>query len=572
MRSHRTMGYGLRKYALWLLSLVLAISCLALLTYYWFGLPSHKLPLQQDLASLLPSSPLAYLQCSDLQLQVEQFAQSPFLQSPFVTHLTNAPWWEEFAQAFQDSWESLLIDPMHILGTEAAFGLYPREEGDLLPPVIFISRIDRIAKIAERLLYLFDRVTGGIGMQFFQKTDGVSVYMIDQEEMLMPVYYGIIDDMGLLSTSFPVLQRTIRHILMEAPETSELAPPFHQRIQALPDEHFVTLYADLAAIVSAFQPLPTFTTEPSRQEVELPCMTLWWDMLPDQAVVQAALIPNSAEMPGEIGSEPDMGSPKKLSGRLFLDSPEAFPVSGIFAPGQFSALLNSLQALFPDQDWSHWQQRQALSQNIFAGRLECRLSETLWGTLYAVPDVFCVGEAHPPEQSRTAMQQMIASGLEEALPSIPQRAMVMQPEEEYQQTTISKVLVLLQEVFGYAVVEEVQQGASDAVLFMATSTNVLKQQMAAWRAREPHGSSHNGASDQMPVARIWSQPERLADWLDALSGTRTFGLLLPVRKYPLLHQGLPLVLQLVRSLPATVVDVEVQAHCLTFTLRTRERR
>ena len=79
---------------------------------------------------------------------------------------------------------------------------------------------DRVAKAAERVLYLFDKVSGQIGIQFIQDVQGCSIYVVKRQDMYFPLYYTVLDEFALLSTSLSLLKNTVRHVLGQLEETS----------------------------------------------------------------------------------------------------------------------------------------------------------------------------------------------------------------------------------------------------------------------------------------------------------------------------------------------------------------
>ena len=147
--------------------------------------------LPKTLALLIPPDPLLYVQGSQLKQQIEHLTRrteyETFIQSELFSQIRQTTWWPGFREEFQALWKSLIIDPMRIVGTEAALAVYASDSGDILPPAILVGKVDRVARIAERLMYGYDRLSRQIGITFHQTYLKQSVYRLQTPGMIWPL-------------------------------------------------------------------------------------------------------------------------------------------------------------------------------------------------------------------------------------------------------------------------------------------------------------------------------------------------------------------------------------------------
>jgi hypothetical protein len=306
------------KKRLLIIGLLIILSMIALLVVkYAIYKILQKPVLRKELASIVPATPLAYVQSSHLKTRLERFMDSPeyqtFIQSEFVKQLQQTQWSAEFIFQFEQFWHSLIIDPMHIIGTDAAVAVYNAEEGEMIPGVILVSKVDQIAKIAERVLYVFDRLGGQVGITFEQQYQHFSIYRIEQPDMICPLYYAIVDDIGMLSTSLSLLKNSIHLALSpeSAPGNAGVSPAIHP----IPDKRFVTGYLDFSLFfkelrenaIFRFLDLPQKNIKGGRKK--FPFLTIHLDIYVDEISLRMELfsVPDISKSPGD-NSEDEVAS------------------------------------------------------------------------------------------------------------------------------------------------------------------------------------------------------------------------------------------------------------------------
>ena len=343
-----------------LIGLILALLLFVFLLYYVTRISVPKHVVYDELSSIVPAMPLAYVQCSHLKTRLKELSQSnryrQFLQSAFVQQLQTTVWWQNLSSSFKEFLNSIVIDPMRIIGTDLAVGIYKAEEGEVLPRIIVVSKIDQVAKIAERLLYVFDRFSGQVGLNFVQDVEGIPVYMVEQPEMLLPLYYAIIDDLGMLSTSLSLLKNTISLAVGKA-EYSVNTSSFRQNIHNIPQERFVTSYFNPFLIVNELKQNELLQTlELSQESVleilsDFPSMTIHLDTSSGGIILETELFRTSglSEFPDDYQKSAHSEA-EDIYPRFPDNTPKHLPVIGAFYRKRIHVLLQRWREFFPQQE------------------------------------------------------------------------------------------------------------------------------------------------------------------------------------------------------------------------------
>lgn len=599
-----------------LIGVFLGVLCLVCLGYL-FGISFHKHVVHEKLASLVPATPLFYIQCSHLKSHLEKLSQSPwyqkFLQSPLWQQIKAAAWWNELTGSFQELWGSMLIDPMRIVGTDLAIGVYEAEKNDILPGIILVSRIDRIVYAAERLFYLFDRFSGQIGLRFTQEVEGFPVYVLERQDMLFPIYYSRIDEFGFISTSFLVLRKTMLQALGVTEKASSLFP-FQSTVHEIPESRFVTSYVHPERLFKElyfnrfFRSLRLVDEQQLNLASDFPLITFFLNTGADKTILETKFspkleinrfppedgqgesqVPEVESSPKYVGESMDVQITKKSSGEFHL-------IMGLHSK-HLVTFLQTLKTLFPQLEWSLLFQWVVPLQRSFGKFIECRLSKTLLGTLYTVPDVFCLSEVSNPVPAFVFLDRSVETVLDQFFSSSTQRAFVKKSNERYQDTEITYVRVLLQDILSYTVLKSssvrsqsanVSGGKPAFYTLLTTSTDGLKKYIDLFLASsgqpfspllELHPSQEKGARSpsekmaarhEVPVAAFFIQNESFSEWLKAVSQTRTFSLIFPPKHYQGFYQALPSLLIILKSLPPVFLHVTLQDTRLSLSLEIME--
>lgn len=605
-----------------LISVILIILCFVFIGYL-FRISFRKQVIYDELSAVIPARPLAYVRCSQLKSRLDQLSQSSkyrqLLQSPFVQQIKTTPWWNEFSDSFQEFLESMIIDPMRVFGADWAVGLYRAERGELLPGVILVGKIDRFAGAAERLLYLFDRFSGQIGIQFTQDVEGIPVYVLDRRDLLVPVYYSVIDDLGMISTSFPLLKNTMLQALGVTKETEQFSA-FRQIVHNISDTRFVTSYVHPALLVDELhnnqflKALKLVDARSLEAASDFPFVTISLDVYPNNKTIvrtelfsrpgiNAKALEGKAEEPG--AAEVDRRSGQAAEGealQLLEKRSRTFPLIGTVHTEHLAGFMQTLESLFP---------RQALQlrskeggtfplqwldppQETFGKMLECRLTGALFGTLYTVPDISCVQDVLDSKRAFTFLDTNVDTLLDEVFASAAQRALVKKSAELYQKTGITSVRMLFQDLLCYAVLNANSKHSRSVTVsgvepvsyaLLTTNTEVLKKRIdmllaspaqspyALGGAQQIRGKNTRDVPKNMtpqpetPVATLLIRHALLSEWLEAVSRTTTFSLLFPRQTNQKLYQILPDLLVLLKSLPPVLFELKMQEPRLSLTMQ-----
>ena len=562
----------------WLVGIVLLLVGVALLLGYVFRASFRQPVVYEQISSLFPPRPLAYVQCTQLESRLKDFSQresyQAFLQSPLFAHIRSTAWWQDVAFSLQDSLQGMAIDPLRIVGTDVALGIYPTQEEQDVPGVLVMTKIDRGVKFAERLIYLVGMISGQIGIQEQCEVEGIPVYRIQNTEMLFPVYYSVIGELGILSTSVPLLQQTMLQALGKTPPpgslpTEELQSQdlFAHIVETRKAERFVTMYWESSKFLDELQRFQFWDFQELFDEsllaslATLPVFQIAVDVSAQSLMFSLDMF-SSALPPEEEWGIQEIFDEKTLE-TLFTTSPQDYALLAAMKRTQLEPLFSTLNHLFPQQSWQdarRWNTRQSV---IWGDILECRLSAELFGTMYPIPDFSCILETHHPGRARVMLEYAVNSVFERLFPSaIQRRAMVSMANESYRNFTLSSWRAMFQEVFVFAVPQQASQPGSTIV---ATQTGTLKTHIDLLQSSSaPHSItgippiffdlnvSPPSSSLLLPIGGILIRTGRLLELLDKLSQTSSFSLLFPQKRYPEFYHTISAFRQSEAALPDVI--------------------
>ncbi len=540
--------------------------------------------LYEEFAAIVPSSPLAYVQCSHLRTRLEHIKNSPdyltFIQSEFVKQIQQMEWWSDFSYSFEQLWHSLIIDPMRIVGTDVAIAVYNAGENEIIPGIVLISKVDQIAKIAERVLYVFDKLGGQNGITFEQDYQRFPIYAIEQPDMICPLYYTIIDDIGVMSTSLPLLKNTILLALsgVEASvvgmdEPPMKASPFRKTIYDIPDKRFVTGYLDLSLFFKELRENPLFHLRESFQgniweeTRNFPLMTIHLNTYADNIILRTDLFFES-DISGSPGDTLEDEETYRFVQESLLVN---FPIVAAFYRNNFTSFLQNWQELFPQWEWSLPIQLPIQPWDTFGDLIECRVSDVVIGTLYAIPDISCMLDTQHPELSMVFLNTTINNILDQILPSVTQRALVKISDEPYRNTNISRIQFMFQEILSYAITKSGNKASQSFYTILATNGKGLKAQIDSLQAH-PNRQPYLFTPQQDDVAfEMLLKNDALSEFIQIISRTNTFSLLYPWHTHRQFYQVLPFVIQFLKPLPPVLIEGGVKGAGIYLELRVRKK-
>lgn len=556
-----------------LVGLVLVVCGLLALGGYAFRASLRKPVAYQQIASLFPARPLAYVQCAQLAPRWKDVSQRPsyqaFLQSPLFDHIRKSLWWQKWSSSLQDALQGMVIDPSGMIGTDVALGVYQSEKGELTPGILVVTQIEPIVNLAERLFSLIDFVSGAFGIQKQAEIHGIPVYKLQQEEMSVPVYYSILGNLGIISTSLPLLQHALLQALGKAADAAPSQTPFEYIVDVSKPERFMTMYWDASRILHELQQDEFFDLQELFDApllaslTALPFFQVAVDVSANSLVVSLEVFPPS--LPTDKTKPFPGDNHENTFTTLIQKTPPQYPVLATVNRTRVEAFISTLEQLFPQQSWQEalrWHKQQSL---IWGERVECRLTTDVFGTVYTTPDLACLLDTQHPQRAKALLQYAVTMLFERLFPSAMQRrTMVSTVHESYRDSTISSSRVLFQEVFAYAVAHLPDQPAYTVA---ATNTAVVKSYLHALR-------DHAQQSPFSKMPRILFAPENsrslpaslliggillrtspLLELLEALSQTSTFGLLFPQEVYPGFYQLIPVFRQSEAALPDAILLV-----------------
>ena len=247
--------------------------------------------------------------------------------------------------------------------------------------------------------------------------------------------------------------------------------------------------------------------------------------------------------------------------------------------------------------------------DAFGEIFECRLSNTLTGTLYTIPDISCILDTQDPKLSITVINTIVETLLEQMLLSPAQRAIVTRSSELYQDTIISKIRLLFQEILCYTTWEGSREHSQQlhpkqvhfSYTLLATNKETLKKQIDLLQAhpdKQPYFlitpqqaekealicSKHNQkelidetsarkymtSQQACPAFTLLIRNDLLSDFIKKLSQTNTFSLLFPRYTYPLLYQSLPFLTLFLESLPPVWIEAGIKGTRLYLVIQMKK--
>ena len=504
-----------------------------------------------QLALMIPAEPLAYIQCAHLKTRLAQFTNSPdyqtFVQSAFVKHLQQTEGWRNFSEVFTQLWKSLLIDPLHIIGDEIVLGVYKTEVGEVIPGTILISKVDRVARLSEQILYVVDQVTHQTGLKFDREFHQVPIYKIGQREMIYPLYYAIIDDIGMLATSRSLLERAIRLAigLDTRPESSSL---WHTIASESPTNRFVTGYLDspifLAELRKLFRALE-LDESIAWQTADVPVMTIRLDTGAKTVALRVECFPDS-----NVSAYANENLKDQVNNRL-LETQIPANVAATLSLERTSLpiFLQNWQAVFPQWAWNFPIQTANSSPEIFGKMVECTLVKTLTGMVYALPEVSCILDTQRPDLALSRLNATLNNVITQTVPSFAQGSLVKMADESYRNTVMTNVQVMFQDMLSYAAVAGQSQQVSPGYVVLSTNKQAVKNQIDARQTQPDNQPYILPVQSKRPPIICWLHNKNLSAWLQKFSQTNTFALLLPPSTSQQSYQDLPWLVQGLQTLP-----------------------
>jgi hypothetical protein len=506
---------------------------------------------------MMPAGPLAYIQCAHLKTRLAQFTNSPdyqtFMQSAFVKHLQQTEEWRNFSKVFTQLWKSLLIDPLHIIGDETVMGVYKTETGEVIPGTLLISKVDRVARLSERILYVVDQVTHQTGLKFDREFHQVPIYKISQRDMLCPLYYTIIDDIGMLATSRSLLECAIR-LAIDLDNRPESPSLWHKIASESSTNRFVTAYLDsqtfLAELQKLFQALEL--DEPITWQIaDVPVMTIRLDTEAENVALRVACFPDL--------NVPDYANENlkdKVNDRLLeTQIPANVAVALSLERTNLPIFLQNWQAVFPQWEWNFSIQTANSNPEIFGKIVECTLVKTLTGMVYALPEVSCILDTQRPDLALSWLNTTLNNALAQTVPSIAQGSLVKMADESYRNTVMTKVQVMFQDVLNYTAVAGKRPQVSPGYVVLSTNKQTVKNQIDTLQTQPDKPPYILPLQSNRPTVVCWLHNQNLSAWLQKFSQTNTFALLFPPSTSQQVYQGLPWLVQGLQTLPPVWLEV-----------------
>jgi hypothetical protein len=545
-----------------LLVILLLIVGLAVVHYARIRLMQRHL-WHKEIFSLVPGAPVAYVQCSHLKTRLQELRASRdyarFIQSEFFQHLQQTDQWQTLSQAVQQIWRNPVLDPLRFIGTDLAVALYRAEQDAPQPDVLVLAKVDHLVKFEERMVYWFDRVLGLVGVQWEERYCQVPIYSVQRPDLPVPVYYAFIDDLFMAATSRRLLKTTILSALGLNNLPLERLP-FRAVFTDMPAHRIVTGYVHPPLLAAELRRHALFHNLHLRlahiEDIteDLPLAAIQLDADVRGAWLKTQLVNPVAPLePGANAPLPDL-SPPRASKTKSADSPL---VASLYRP-RLPQFWQHWQTVFASWEWTPPVSLPETVQALFGDIMECRLAETMTGTVYPLPDLACVVETPAPERAVNWLHTIVEKVLAQAVPSAAQRALVKQVNESYQQTTVFNVKVMFQNVLSYTAVGNPEPRSSEqqkAYGLVATNNAVVKRQLTALQAPAapvPYVLGPPLSDNVVLTGRI--NNVRLAGFVQNLSQTTTFGLLAPRAQYPDLYRNLPVIIQGLHALPPLYVE------------------
>ena len=560
----------MKKRLFWFLAgLILLMLCV--LAFSWNVL--FPAALSRELATLVPPEPLIFLHGSQLRAHVEHFVQRPkyetLLNSEFLAGLNQTEWWPDFRENFRAFWTSLIIDPMHIVGHEMAFAMYAGEVGEALPRAILIGKTDQVARIAERLMYGYERLTHQIGITFHQTYQRRTVYALQTPDMLWPLYYAVAGEAALISTSLPLLYNTI-DVIDAQPQKPQSRLAQANRIPTVFTQAYPAKVAD-NQVLSGYIDSEGFSLECVRNPL-LRALGLGQQYTPGQYSPYAAFVvtADSGQLvtrirwfSAEHAATLDLESLKQIRNwdGVLPQSP-AQPLLLVGNLPRMQEFLRVGERLFPQ-----WPRFNAdVEHGVYGEHFECSLSDRLVGLLYTLPEIACLVDTVQPAESQRTLNHLVQSMLLAPLPPLVQKRMAT-TTEPYQDTEIAsvelKMSFLKQNIVNYAA------ASTDTAGYTTVSNSIptLKRHLdtlAVDAATAPY--QFDSTLFHAGFLAVLS-PEQIAGVLENLSQTSTFAFVVPPHNQQLVQEALPLIVHGLRLLPIMTATGEALDNQLVVDIR-----
>ncbi len=532
--------------------------------------------LSRELARLVPPDPLMFIQGSQLRTHIDYFTRqteyATLLNSEFLAGLNQTDWWPGFRENFLAFWKSLIIDPLHIVGHETAFVLYAGEIGDVLPRAILIGKSDRVARIAERLMVGYERLTHQIGITFHQKYQQHAVYVLQTPDMLWPLYYTVVGEAGLISTSLSLLYETIDVIQAQTdvPRSNlgKTGPPATVFTQAYSvadaDNRILAGYIDSEGLAGEcrrnpllralglgqgytpvqHRPYAVFTV--TTRSNELLSHIRWFSTAQASAHVGSELLEQIDDWSAVL--------PQTVSQPLIV-------AGNIPRMQEFMRVGQHLFSQWPVLDAAE------VEDGVYGERFECVMSDRLFGLIYTLPEMSCLIDTASVRKSQGALDSLVQSLLIDNLPPLVQNR-IATSKEAYQETEISNVILNMpfvkQNIVHYAAVSAV---APAGYTIVSNSIPKLKRQLDAL-ATHPEISAYqlDSALFQSGFLAVMS-PKLITDVLKNFSQTATFAFAVPPEQQQAVKQALPLFVQGLQLLSRVTVAGEAIEGQLVLDIR-----
>ena len=541
-------------------------------------------PVSKQLSGILPDLPAFYLHCSGLQTRLKDFTQHEqyqrLLQTPYFQRMLRSEEGQAQLATFQGFLKDKLLSPMQFIGKELAFALYRNSNDDeALPAAVLLSRVSDKAKLAERVFYAFDWLTE-IGVEKLPlKLHSHTVYQVQQADLLCPLYYTLVSDVAVVSSSLTLLESVITRISAE--ETEQKTDFLGAIVRHTPPEsRFMTAFADPPALADEFSSNLFFNSfyitnkEGIEQMREAPPLFSMLDIYPGSIRLQAELSPSP-----EKRSEPSVAAAANScweeSGQI-----RQFPLLLDIFPEALNALFREVQDIFPlQQGW----QNPFSELRLWDSAIECRIVAEPVGKIYALPDLLCASDSPlTPEKSTAVIDNLLNGILEERVPPMLRNTMLRQERKPYQEVPVNNLQVMFQDVFSYAALAN---EVGDNFTILASNSAAVRQGIdkvlaktdarPGYCTKSPRKKTNSGAGKgsvdeaMQPAAGLWLHPRPLARFLEDFSQTKSFELLFPRSKNPELYIQLPELQLILRSLPPMFLELGLQEEKPTAKLWSR---
>jgi hypothetical protein len=346
--------------------------------------------------------------------------------------------------------------------------------------------------------------------------------------------------------------------------------PFTKIIQNISDKRFVTGYLDFSLFFKELWENPMFRLLDLPQKnikeggQNLPFLTIYLDTYVDEISLRTELfsVPDISKSPGD-DSENGVDS---------LLHQDRFPINAsivaAFYKEHFIPFLQNWQELFPQWEWTFPIQTLDQPGDIFGERIECSVSDTVIGMLYAIPDIACVLDTQKPGLSKAFLDVTITRILDQMLSPIARRTVKIS-NDPYGGTRISKIHFMFQEFLNYGIVKSGGRHSQNIYTLVTTNEKVLKEQIDLLQAH-PGTRPYLLTPQQDDTAFVvFLKNDRLSRLIQDVSQTNTFSLLYPRHTHKQLYQVLPFLIHLLEPLPPVLIEGGTKGTGLYLELRSR---